>query len=454
MELTIQEVVNAVNGKLIIEGNKNSFNEVCTDTRKIKKNDLFISLKGDNFNGNDYALKAVENGASAVIISEEKFKREQFSKNVNVILVEDGRKALGKLAKYYRDKLKIKVVGVTGSTGKTSTKDLIAAFLSGRYKVFKTEGNFNNDIGLPLMILKLNEKYDIAVLEMGMNNFGEIDYLADISRPDVAVITNVGVAHIEYLKTRENILKEKMSISNYMDKTNVLILNAENDMLNTIKKDYGFKIIKTGYNHNNDLFAENIKLTKDSTEFDIIRGKQRHTFKLNMPGEHNVLNGLVAAAVGIQFNMSFDEMDKGLENFQATSMRLEIIDNNRFVIINDSYNANPDSMKAALRVLGSYDNKRRIAVLGTMGELGTYAEKGHKEIAEYALKNADILFACGEYKKCYEEGFTNNCYTFDNKKQLIDELKSILKENDVVLIKASRSAHFEEIVEELNNIDK
>lgn len=451
MELTMQEIIEAVSGKLIIKGS-DTFNEVCTDTRKIQKDNLFIALKGANFNGNEYAAKAAECGASIIIIDEVKFDEKEVKGNSSFILVDDTRKALGALAKYYRNKLGIKVVGVTGSTGKTSTKDLIAAFLSGKYKVFKTQGNFNNDIGLPLMIFKLTKEYDIAVLEMGMNNFGEINYLTNIARPDVAAITNAGVAHIEYLKTRANILKEKMSIADFMSKDNTLIINCENDMLKTVKDDYNFKVKRTGYNDSYDVYASDVVLNSSYTKFKITAGNDSHEFTLNMAGEHNVLNALLAAAVSIEFNVSFDEMEKGLENFQSTSMRLEIINKKDFTIINDSYNANPDSMKAALNVLNSYDNKRKIAVLGTMGELGDYSKKGHTEVGEFAKDKCSILLTCGDFKNCYENGFKDGCMTFETKEEIIDKLKEIIKPGDVILIKASRSAKFEEIVKELDKI--
>ena len=218
MNLTLDEIVKAVNGKILAKNNEGTFNKVSTDTRKIEENNLFIALKGENFNGNNYATSAIKKGASIIIIDEVNFEIEELNNNGTVIKVEDTKKALADLARYYRKKLGIKVVGITGSTGKTSTKDLVAAFLSGKYKVFKTKGNFNNEIGLPLMILELNDSYDIAVLEMGTSNFGEISRLASIARPDVSAITNIGVAHIEYLKTRENILKEKMSISDLFEK--------------------------------------------------------------------------------------------------------------------------------------------------------------------------------------------------------------------------------------------
>ena len=383
MELSLDEIVKAIDGKIVINKENLIFNEVCTDTRKIEKDNLFIALKGANFNGNDYANMAIEKGASLVIIDEIKFDINEFENKAVVIKVADTKKALGNLAKYYRKKLGIKVVGITGSTGKTSTKDLVAAFLSGKYRVFKTQGNFNNDIGLPLMILKLDKNYDIAVLEMGMNNFGEIRTLADIARPDIAAITNVGVAHIEYLKTREN---------------------------------------------------------------------KRYRFALNMVGEHNILNALLGIQVSLDLGVTFDEMKKGLENFKATSMRLEIINKKNFTIINDSYNANPDSMKAALDVLYNYSGKRKIAVLGDMGELGEYASKGHTEVGEYATTKADVLLTTGEFKKCYEEGFKGTCMIFANKKDIINKLKEFIKDEDIILVKASRSAKFEEIVSEIDEI--
>lgn len=453
LDLSLDEIVKAIDGEIIIKKDNLSFNEVCTDTRKIQKDNLFIALKGANFNGNNYAKMAIEKGASLVIVDEVNFNTDEFKNKAVVIKVRDSKKALGDLAKYYRQKLGIKVVGITGSTGKTSTKDLVAAFLSGKYRVFKTQGNFNNDIGLPLMILKLNKDYDVAVLEMGMNNFGEINTLASIARPDIAAITNAGVAHIEYLKTRENILKEKMSIADYFENSNPLVINCENDMLKTVDTNQKFILRRTGYDKNYDLYAENLELNSETTSFDVvIKNNKRHRFVLNMVGEHNVLNALLGIQISIDLGVTFEEMEKGLENFKATSMRLEFINKKNFTIINDSYNANPDSMKAALNVLGNYSGKRKIAILGTMGELGDYAKKAHTEIGEYATSEADILLTTGEYKECYKEGFKNVCMILESKEEIVRKLKELIKDEDVILVKASRSAKFEEIINEINNI--
>lgn len=451
MDLNIKEVIEAVKGEVIIKNNDGKFNKISTDTRKIEEDNLFIALKGANFNGNNYAVSAIEKGASVVIVDEINFKENELNNKGTIIKVKDTKNALADLAQYYRNKLGIKVVGVTGSTGKTSTKDLIAAFLSGKYKVFKTQGNFNNEIGLPLMIFELNKDYDIAVLEMGTSNFGEINNLAKIAHPDIAAVTNVGVAHIEYLKTRENILKEKMSITNFFEENNYVVINCENDMLQTVKdEDYKNAVIqRTGYDSKYDMYAENIELTCETTSFDAVCENEKHRFTLNMVGEHNVLNALLGIQISKDFGLTFEEMEKGLNNFKATSMRLELIKKDDFVIINDSYNANPDSMKAALNVLNSYNKGRKIAVLGTMGELGDYSNRAHKEVGEFAKEKADFLFTTGEYKENYKEGFGENTLVFNTKDELISSLKKMIDPNDTILIKASRSARFEEIVKEL-----
>ncbi|MGG7145359.1 UDP-N-acetylmuramoyl-tripeptide--D-alanyl-D-alanine ligase [Clostridium butyricum] len=453
MDLNIQEVIEAVNGEIIVKNNDGHFNKISTDTRKIENDNLFVALKGANFNGNTYAVSAIEKGASVVIVDEIKFEKEDLKCKGTVIKVKDTKVALGDLARYYRKKLGIKVVGITGSTGKTSTKDLIAAFLSGKYKVFKTQGNFNNEIGLPLMIFELNKDYDVAVLEMGTSNFGEINTLAGIALPDIAAITNVGVAHIEYLKTRENILKEKMSISDFFKDDSCLVINCENDMLKTVKDEdhKNINIQRTGYDKSYNLYAKNIELTSETTSFDAVYKDECYRFNLNMVGEHNVLNALLGIQISKDLGLTFEEMEKGLDNFKATSMRLEFIKHNKFTIINDSYNANPDSMKAAINVLKSYTGDRKIAVLGTMGELGDYANIAHKEVGEFAKGKADILLTTGEYKDSYKEGFGTNTLVFDTKDDLIKSLNNMIKDEDTILVKASRSAKFEEIIKEIQN---
>ncbi|NFG41842.1 UDP-N-acetylmuramoyl-tripeptide--D-alanyl-D-alanine ligase [Clostridium botulinum] len=450
MDLTLNEVLKAIDGELLIKNNEGNFEKISTDTRKIDKNSLFIALKGNNFNGNNYVVKAIKAGATVAIIDEVNFKLEELNDKGTVIKVNDAKTALGALAKYYREKLGIKVVGITGSTGKTSTKDLVAAFLSGKYSVFKTKGNFNNEIGLPLMIFELDSSYDIAVLEMGTNNFDEIHRLANIARPDMAIITNVGVSHIEYLKTRENILKEKFSITDFFKENNTLVINYENDMLQKVNEDNEFKIEKIGYDKKYDLYAENIELTEESTSFDAVNSNgERHRFKLNMVGEHNILNALLGIRISENFGITFEEMELGLNNFEATSMRLEFIKKNNFTIINDCYNASPDSMKSALSVLKTYSGSRKIAVLGDMGELGEHAKSSHEMVGQDAIGKADIILTTGEFREDYKSGFGKDTVTFSCKEELQNYLCNLIKDGDVILVKASRSAKFEDIVKNI-----
>lgn len=448
MKLELSEVVKAVNGEIVYKNNDGKFIKVSTDTRKIQKGDMFIALRGKNFNGNDYIDKAIKLGASVVIADEVK---SDIDGEATIIKVDDTRKALGNLAKYYRQTLNIKVVSVTGSAGKTSTKDLTAALLSGKFKVFKTQENFNNDIGLPLMILELDDSYDVAVLEMGTNNFGEITYLADIARPDIGLMTNIGVAHIEYFKTRENILKEKLSIADYFGKDNILIVNGENDLLSQIKDDKKYKLEKVGYNKLYDVFAEDLKCNQNSTSFTAVCKDKKYTFTLPLVGEHNVLNALLGIRACLDLGMTFEQMEEGLSNLKGSKMRLEFIEKNGYTIINDSYNANPDSMKVALNVLKEYKGKRKIAVLGTMGELGDFSEKSHKEVGSFAKDICDMLYTTGEYSSQYEDGFKENTFIFKDKDELVKNLRKNLQEGDVVLVKASLSQKFREIVNYLKN---
>lgn len=451
MELSLKELLEAVNGEVIFMG-KTEFNSICIDTRKIEKNNVYLAIKGENFNGNKFVLEAFKKGASVAIIDEVLFDLNDTENLETVIKVQDTEKALLQLAHYYRKKLGLKIVGVTGSCGKTSTKDLIAAFLSEKYKVFKTKGNFNNQIGLPLMILELHSSIDVAVLEMGMSNLGEIDVLANCARPDIAVITNIGLSHIENLKTQENILKAKSEIFNYFGEENSLIINGEDENLLKIK-DKCFEILKIGYNHEYDVYAFNIILEEDKTTFTVKDKEEEIIFTIPMAGKHNVLNSMLAIEVAKKLNVTFNEMKRGIKNLEATSMRLQVIKKNKITIINDCYNASPDSMKSSMDVLSTYKIGRKIAILGTMNELGEEAANSHKEVGKYALNKVDLLIAIGKYNDCFKEGFAGeNLITFTTKEECINNLSTIIKENDVVLVKASRGMKFEDIVSSLEEV--
>ncbi|MCH4199595.1 MAG: UDP-N-acetylmuramoyl-tripeptide--D-alanyl-D-alanine ligase [Clostridium tyrobutyricum] len=456
--ISLKDIVKAIDGKIIFEGIYEGFNNVNSDTRKIEKKDLFIALKGENFNGNNYIKQASEKGASICIVDEINYDDSEIRPYTTIIKVENTRSALLDLAQYYRSILDIKVIGITGSVGKTSTKDLVAAALSYKFKVFKTEGNFNNEIGLPHMIFKLDNSYDIAVLEMGMNNLGEIHNMAKAAKPDIAVITNIGTAHIGRLKSRENILKAKLEITDFFSSENILVLNNGNDLLSTVKSNK-FKINTVSLNDRSNLSAFNIELMENSIEFSVKENDFDINEKIDVmaPGKHSVINSLLAVMCARLFKLTYNEIRLGFKNLETTKMRLEIIQGKKFKIINDCYNANPDSMKAAIDVLSDFDGNRKIAVLGTMGELGEKSQELHEEIGEYASKlGVNLLIALGEYSIYYKRGFEklsiNNrkIMEFKNYDEAVNFLTgSYIETGDVLLVKASRTMRFESIVEKL-----
>lgn len=451
----LNDILKAVDGKLIKEGKIKKFNSVSIDTRKISKNGIFIAIKGENYDANEFIPDAGKSGAALCIVEKINYEESELPENTSVIIVENTRKALLALAKYYKSILGIKVVGITGSTGKTSTKDMTYAILSEKYKVYKTQGNFNNEIGLPLTIFSLDKTYDMAVLEMGMSNFFEIHNMADAARPDAAIMTNIGISHLENLKTRENILRAKLEITDYFKENNKLIINTDNDLLSTIdRENKSFKIIACGTSDKNNIKAENIKLFDKYVTFDIVENGKNvcSNFKVMSPGAHSVLNALLAVAAGRTFGLNYNEIKSGILNLEKTSMRLDIIKNNGFTIVNDCYNASPDSMKAAIDVMKNLEGKRRIAVVGSMRELGSKSHDAHREVAEYAsLNGVDFLFALGEYSSDYLNGYKNkdNFKAFGSNVEAAEYLKQFIKSEDIVLVKASRAMKLEEIVKDI-----
>ena len=449
LELNLQEIVKATKGALLKEANVKEIKAVSTDTRKIEEGTMFIALKGENFNGNNYVLDAFNKGAKIAIVDEVKCDLNELKEDVALIKVENTGRALMDLAKFYREKLGLKVVGITGSAGKTSTKDLVAAVLSDKYKVFKTKGNFNNEIGLPLMILELDSTYDVAILEMGMRGLGQIRELAEIASPDLGIITNIGISHIEILKTRENILKAKMEIATFFDKNNTLVVCGNDDFLGALPE-AEYKIVKTGVGENFEIGAKNIALEELSSKFTVYDGEKEEEFSLNMPGEHNISNLMLGIAIAKELGVSFEEMKRGLKNIEATSMRLELIKKDGFSILNDCYNSSPVAVKSAIDVMKNIEGKRRIAVLGTMRELGHKSEEAHEEIGKYAKENGIEKVLCfGDFSENIKEGYGEGCTVYENKEELIKDLLNIICEGDIILVKASRSLKFEEITKAL-----
>lgn len=455
-KLTLQEIQNAVKGEIILKGKSEKFTKVNTDTRSLKEGDIFIALKGERFDANEFIEEASNKGATLCIVNDVNFNKDNIKEETSIILVKNTYKALMDLAKYYREKLNLKIVGITGSTGKTSTKDVVAAALSQKYKVFKTKGNFNNEIGLPLMIMSLDNTYEVAVLEMGMSNLGEIHRLSEVAKPDVAIITNIGVSHIENLKTRENILKAKMEIVDFFKSENTLIVNGDDEFLSNIKEN-NFNLIKVGINSNNQYWAENIILNEEGISYDLKEKSSNGIGKitLDMLGKHNVYNSLLAIACAIKLGVAYEDIIAGFKNIEATSMRLDFIRGEKFTIINDCYNSSPDSVRAAVDVLVNVKCNRKIAILGTMRELGHMAYEAHRQVAEYAKeKGIDYLFSMGEFKEAFKEGFgEENFKHFNNLEELEQYMDNFLQEDDYVLVKASRYMKFENVVEKLQKIN-
>lgn len=418
---------------------------ISTDTRTIKKGSLFIALKGANFDGHDYIEKAFEQGAVAAISHE-----EITSDKGEVIKVENTNKALLSLAAFYRQRFPISVVGITGSVGKTSTKEMIYSVLSKSFSTLKTEGNLNNEIGLPTTLFRLDPTFEAAVIEMGMSNFGEISRLSKTAKPDIGVITNIGVSHIENLGDREGILKAKLEMLDGVSGEYPLVLNFDDDMLSTVeyKEIFSFGID----NKSADVVAENIELHGSmSTTFDIVYKGDTYKAEIPVMGKHNVYNALAAFSVGILLEMDIADILEGIKGYQHTGMRQNIVKYSGITVIEDCYNASPDSMRASLDVLAKMECKgRRIAVLGDMLELGPYSEPMHRQIGEYAADKADIIFCYGIESKAIYRGafakFLEEIYYYDNKDSLAEELSQIQKEGDVVLFKASRGMKLEEVI--------
>ncbi len=426
------------------------FSCVTTDSRKISKNCLFVALKGEKFNGEDFVEESFKKGASAAIVS------KNFSKKISgeIIKVDDTLAAYQKIASAWRDKFNIPIVAITGSTGKTTTKDLTAAVFGSLGKILKTSANFNNEIGVPMTLLELNENHKAAVIEIGMRGLGQIENLAKIVKPTIAIVTNVNETHIELLGSVENIAKAKGELVESIPEGGAVILNADNPYTNFLKNlaKNNVKIFTHGIEKNADLKAENVSITNSSTEFDLIFNGEKFHFDMPIIGRHNVSNAMSAIAAGIFSGISIKNARQGLSTLITTKMRFEVIRRDRIIIVNDAYNASPASMQAAIKTVSEVYDSRKIAVLGDMFELGEISEKVHREIGNYlAENNFDILITVGELGKFIAEGAKSagmeKIFVTDSHEDAAKTLLGILQADDVVLFKASHGMHLEKIIE-------
>jgi len=442
IKLTAKEICTAVKG--ILQGNGDiALTEVSTDSRKVNENCLFIGIKGENFDGSLYADKALCAGAAAALVSSDIKAPEGKA----VIKVDDTRAALLTLAGYVRDRFDIKLVGITGSVGKTTTKEMIYKVMSAGFNTHKTEGNFNNDIGLPLTLLKLAEGHSAAVIEMGMSAAGEISVLTRVAKPTAAVITNIGMSHIEHLKTRENILKAKLEILEGLKSDGVLIINGDDEYLSKVV-DTGFKTVKYGFDENCDVRGE---ITSENTM--LVFGEE---VKIPIEGRHNMYNALAAIAVGREYGISVKDAAQSIAQFKTDQRRQNTVDVGGVSVICDYYNANPQSMAAALELLCGGEAKRRIAVLGDMLELGDFSRQCHAQIGEKAAQTGvDMIFAYGEMAETLvnaaKQAGIDKATAYSDKKQLAAELTATLEKGDKVLIKGSRGMKMEEVYEVISS---
>lgn len=458
--ITLQEILEAVDGKLCGDVTDLSLTveRVDTDSRAIHAGSLFLPLEGERFDGHAFINDALEAGAAGCLFARE---RTCYLPGKFYIKVGSTQRALRDLARWYKSRFDIPFIGVTGSVGKTTTKDMIAAVLGERYKVLKTEGNFNNMVGLPLSILRLNHTYEICVLEMGMDDVGQIDYLSGIVEPDVAVITNIGDAHIENLGSRENTLKAKCEIFNHLKQSGLAVLNGDDELLTTLRGQLAVRTVWCGRTEGCDYRATDI-VSDGETYIRCTAEMPSGHCEVEIPalGDHMVYPAMMAGAVGERFGLTQEEILRGILHFAPTKMRMNILRRDEGItILNDTYNANPQSMRAAIEVLSTGKAQTKIAVLGDMLELGPLAPMLHAGIGELVVRSGiDCLVCAGEMAKyiadAAEAAGMTEVYWRPNKKEALTVLEQIVKPNCTVLVKASRGMKFEEFVEFLKEITR
>ncbi|MDD8048065.1 MAG: UDP-N-acetylmuramoyl-tripeptide--D-alanyl-D-alanine ligase [Thomasclavelia sp.] len=443
--MLVKDVLEATGGKLLSGDINDNIEEFTQDSRKVTKESMYIPLKGDRFDGHDFIDSAFKEGAKATITSKDIEYQDKI-----VIKVDDTHQALIDMASYIRNNNDFKVVGVTGSVGKTSTRDLVYSVIKQQYTCYKTEGNYNNNIGLPLTLLRYKGE-EVVVLEMGMNHLGELDVLSKIAKPDIAVITNVGTAHIGELGSRENILKAKLEITNGMDH-GTLIINGDNDLLSTVSLD-NLEVLKVGTNSNCDFHAVNIVSDTSGSHFDVGNDYLKENFYIPIMGEHFIINALLGIGVGVKLGIDSSLIVKGIKEFSLTKNRMDIIKlSHDITIIDGSYNASEDSMKSSIDVLAKYKG-RKIAVLADMLELGDFSKELHSNVGKYvAKKDIDILVCIGEEAKYIAKSALKEMYDvyhFDTNKEALSFLLEEIEAKDTILVKGSNSMNLKEIVKSL-----
>ena len=451
---TLNEIVKATSAKVYKE-DKKEFSAIVTDTRKISAGVLFVALKGERFNGEDFASEALAKGAAGVVVSEACDEKQLAKCQGTVLQVKDTLLAYQLLAKAWREKFpQIPVVAITGSNGKTTTKDLTAAVLSAKGPVLKTQANFNNEIGLPLTLLGLNAEHKAAVVEIGMRGFHQIEALAPIASPQIGIVTNVGETHMELLGSLENIAKAKQELVEAIPAGGTVILNADNKYVAGMRaaaKD-GVKVITFGLEQEADVKGEAIHTEGNVTKFMVTYKNERHEYEVNMVGRHNVYNTLAAIAAGFAMGLTPAEVREGLGHLEATKMRFELQKVKEWNVVNDAYNASPMSMTAAINTLSELAKGRKIAVLGDMLELGSVSEDAHlhvgEEVAEHGFTALVTRGKMGEFiaRGAENKGMTA-VYRADSHEEAAAKLHELLEPGDTILFKGSRGMAMEKIID-------
>lgn len=454
-EIKVRELVAATGGE-IISGDENAiFLNIVIDSRQVDKDSLFVPIVGEKNDAHKF-LESVYDMGCRVAISSKKdiFLREDF----NIVLVDDTTKALQSLGTYIRSKLTLPLVGVTGSVGKTTTREMVALALSD-LKVFKTPNNFNSQVGVPITLSRINDE-EIGVIELGMSQFKEMERIAKIVNCDTALITNIGTAHIENLHTRENIRTEKFHIMDGMKAGSVVFLNADNDLLEDPPKREGiiYKFFSAKGNTLCDYYATDIVFNNAMPEFTAHIGEKSVRVHLNVFGEHQISNALVALAIADHYKLSIESAAKHLEEFRGFAHRQELIKLKDLTIIDDTYNASPDSMKASISILEGFSAKRKIAILADMKELGEDEKKLHMEIGDFINENVklDAIFTVGELAKKIISNIDSSVFTksFEDNNTLEKFVLEYLKEGDVCLLKGSNSMKLFDVVAKIKNYEK
>ena len=460
--LTLENITKVCNG--IYHGPQEKLQEevtaITTDSRKVEKGGLFVPVVGERVDAHRFIPQVMEAGALATLS-----ERTLEGADHPYIQVGSSLQAVKDIAEFYLEQLDIPVVGITGSVGKTSTKEVIASVLKEKYRTLKTQGNFNNELGLPLTVFRLRDEDEIAVLEMGISDFGEMTRLAKIAKPDTCVITNIGTCHLENLGDRDGVLKAKTEIFQYVKRN--IVLNGDDDKLSTVKEYNGMQPVFFGNGENASVTCENVESRGlKGMSCDIcLKGKMAENGEFQIfhvdipiPGRHMVSNALAAAAVGRLYGLNAEQIKNGIESLEPVSGRFNMIETDKFMIVDDCYNANPASMKASLDVLACADT-RTAAILGDMFELGENSAKMHYEVGAHAADaGINVLIGIGELsaetvrgaeETAAERGLSMEIRHFASKEDFFRESETLLKEKDTILIKASHGMEFTEIVDRL-----